>query len=158
MESPCGRAAPPAAVLDTNVVLDWLVFGDASVQALAAAVEGGVLRWLACPRMRDELARTLRYPAMEKWSVDGERVLAFFDRSSLSCPNPTPLATAPACSDADDQVFVDLALAERAAWLLTRDRALLRLARPMLARGVRVATPARWSAAEEEGAAAAAPR
>ena len=130
---------------------------DARQFGLARTVEAGQLRWLSCPRMRDELTRTLRYPALVRWQPDSERVLTTFDRLSQSCPNPAPSAANPACTDTDDQVFIDLALAEGASWLVTRDRALLKLARRMLTRGVRVVTPARWSAEEEKGAAEAAP-
>ena len=48
------------------------------------------------------------------------------------------------CADPDDQPFIDLALAAGANWLLTRDKALLALARPSLARGLVVTTPRRW--------------
>ncbi|MDE1949002.1 MAG: putative toxin-antitoxin system toxin component, PIN family, partial [Burkholderiales bacterium] len=128
----------PAVVLDTNVALDWLVFRDVGVSALAAAIEGGMLRWLACPRMRDELARTLTYPALAPWSPDSECVLATFDRWVQPCAQP-PAAPGMACRDADDQVFVDLAVAGRAQWLLTRDRALLDLAAAARRRGLTIA-------------------
>jgi len=146
MESANAHASPPLVVLDTNVVLDWLVFRDASTAPLVDAIKGGRLRWLICPRMRDELVRTLSYPALARWHPDSERVLTSFDRWSVARPTPVPSATNPACSDANDQVFIDLALAEGAQWLLTHDRALLKLARRLSARGLRVAPPARWAA------------
>lgn len=130
-------------VLDTNVVLDWLVFNDPGVSTLAAAVEAGRLRWLACPRMRDELARTLAYPALAAWSPDSERTLASFDRWVQPCATP-PAAPGLVCRDADDQVFVDLALAGRAQWLITRDRALLDLAKAAARRGLVIVKPAGW--------------
>jgi predicted nucleic acid-binding protein len=49
----------PSVVLDTNVVLDWLLFNDPSVAKLAAAVVGGRVRWLATAAMRDELTHVL---------------------------------------------------------------------------------------------------
>ena len=51
------------------------------------------------------------------------------------------------CRDPDDQMFIDLALAQRARWLLTRDRALLALARPAAAYGLEIAAPRRIVAA-----------
>ena len=53
---PTPEQAPPVIVLDTNVVLDWLVFRDASTAALGAAVDDGAARWLATGAMRDGLA------------------------------------------------------------------------------------------------------
>ena len=156
MESAFGPDNSPSAVLDTNVVLDWLVFRDASTAPLVEAIVGGRLRWLSCPRMRDELRRTLSYSALARWQPDSEHVLTNFRRWSVVCPTPAPLAANPACTDADDQVFIDLALAEGAQWLLTHDRALLKLARRLLARGVLVVTPASWLAMEAKRAAEAA--
>jgi predicted nucleic acid-binding protein len=48
------------------------------------------------------------------------------------------------CTDPDDQVFIDLALVAGARWLVTQDRALLRLARRAALRGVVIVPPARW--------------
>jgi len=48
-----GPDALPAIVIDTQVVMDWLVFRDARVAALTAAVTSGALRWLVAPAMRD---------------------------------------------------------------------------------------------------------
>jgi hypothetical protein len=45
----------PRIVLDTNVVLDWLLFDDPSVEDLACAIQDDAIRWLACPQMRAEL-------------------------------------------------------------------------------------------------------
>jgi predicted nucleic acid-binding protein len=97
--------------------------------------------------MRAELAHMLGHRSLARWSPDATVAMANFDR--LSWAHPTPVAQAPAglrCSDADDQVFIDLALAERAQWLLTHDRALLKLARRAAALGLRIVRPADWAA------------
>ena len=51
-------AANDALVLDTNVVLDWLLFCDERVAALAGAIESGAVRWLCCGPMRAEFERS----------------------------------------------------------------------------------------------------
>lgn len=135
---------PPAAVLDTNVVLDWLVFDDAGVAPLVAAVESGAVRWLATASMRTELTHMLAHASLARWSPDVEQALTVFDRYTLVCAAPPPSHLV--CSDADDQVFVDLAVAQQAAWLVTHDRALLKLARRARGRGVAVVTPTGWRA------------
>lgn len=145
------ETGPKAAlvVLDTNVVLDWLVFREPRVAALAAALEAGQLRWLGCPRMRSELALTLGYPALSKWNPDSERTLASFDHwAELQSDPPMPQASPLLCSDPDDQVFIELALAHQAAWLLTRDRAVLKLKRRAAGHGLRIAPPEAWAAAQ----------
>jgi len=136
-------AANDALVLDTNVVLDWLVFADAKAAALAAAIEAGTVRWLSCPPMRQEFERTLGYRTLLKWQPNGEHLLSQFDRHAVMQATPPTLPSL-RCSDPDDQVFIDLAAASGAAWLLTHDRALLRLAKRAAAFGVKVVPPARW--------------
>lgn len=155
----CGDG-PTLVVLDTNVVLDWLVFRDPSATPLANAIESGALRWISCARMRDELVRALGYPALDKWNPDSERTLTFYDQWSWPRPTPATAPSTPVCTDPDDQIFIDLALAEGSRWLLTRDRALLKLARAARRRGLRIATPSQWARAafaQAKGAAEAAP-
>jgi predicted nucleic acid-binding protein len=134
----------PAVVLDTNTVLDWLVFEDASVAGVVAAIEGGQLRWLACDAMRDELVRTLTYRSLARWEPDSERTLSTFDRYVELVGQPWPAPLNPRCSDPDDQVFIDLALEHQARWLLTHDRALLRLAKRARIRGVCITQARHW--------------
>ena len=133
---------PPSVVLDTNAALDWLVFADPCMTAWAGLIEAGRLRWLACLAMREELARTLGYATLANWRPDPELVLARFDRWVVMCGAP-PRVGQPAlwCSDPDDQVFVDLAMAHKAMWLVSHDRALLRLARRCRVEGLRVVKP-----------------
>ncbi|MFY9514634.1 MAG: putative toxin-antitoxin system toxin component, PIN family [Rubrivivax sp.] len=135
----------PSAVLDTNVVLDWLVFADAQVAPLVQAVESRRLRWLATATMRRELAHMLAHASLQRWSPNCEQALAVFDAFAESCADPAPSHLR--CSDADDQGFIDLAVARQARWLLTHDRALLKLARRAKLRGVQVLTPAAWAVA-----------
>lgn len=144
---PANRASnepAPALVLDTNVVLDWLLFGDPGTTALAAAVTGGAVRWLCCTPMRDEFERTLGYRTLQAWNPDRERLLSVFDRHAAIVPAPATLPVM-RCSDPDDQVFLDLAVAGGARWLLTHDRALLRLRRRAAALGLEVMAPGRWT-------------
>ncbi len=131
-------------VLDTNTVLDWLVFADAGMAPITAALHSGALQWLACTAMREELARTLQYRTLQKWKPDSERTLSTFDRWARLQPTPPPAPQHLRCSDPDDQMFLDLALAHRARWLLTHDRALLRLARRVRPLGLQVLPPKAW--------------
>lgn len=134
----------PALVLDTNVVLDWLLFADPRSAVLAEAVTGGTVRWLSCAPMRDEFERTLGYRTLQHWNPDRERLLSVFDRHAVILPTPTTLP-AMRCTDPDDQVFLDLAVASGARWLLTHDRALLRLRRRAAALGLQVVAPGHWA-------------
>ena len=139
-------AGTPQVVLDTNAVLDWLVFADPRIHPVVVALQAGRLRWVACPAMRQELVHMLGHASLARWSPDSPAALALFDRLVDSKPDP---ATNPhvglRCRDADDQVFLDLALAEGARWLLTHDRALLKLARRAAGTGLHILRPAEWA-------------
>lgn len=142
---------PPRVVLDTNVVLDWLLFRDPRVDRLRSAMDAGALRWVTCARMREEFRRTLGLPLLARWKPDSERMLTWFDRYAVPLPDPAPAAWRLRCDDADDQVFVDLALASGARWLISHDKALLRLRRRMLPAGPLVCTPSEWTVLQEKG-------
>jgi putative PIN family toxin of toxin-antitoxin system len=133
----------PRVTLDTNVVLDWLVFRNPVVLPLVAAIEQRRVQWIACASMRTELARTLGYDNLARWAPNREQSLRTFDAHVLVLSEPVTLP-ALRCSDPDDQVFLDLAVASGARWLLTHDRALLRLARRARSLGVTVTQPRLW--------------
>lgn len=127
------------AVLDTNVAIDLLVWGDPACAPLAAALAAGQQRWIASAAMRDEFARVLGYPPIAaRLAQDGRDpavVLAAFD--ALAHPVP-PAAAAPCrCSDPDDQMFIDLAVAHQAL-LLSKDRAVLSMRKSLAALAVPV--------------------
>jgi putative PIN family toxin of toxin-antitoxin system len=130
-------------VLDTQVVLDWLWFSDQRTHAVATALTQGQLRWIATPAMRAELAHVLPRLRARAGAPPCEHVLTQVDAHVAQwCP---PAATALLkCRDPDDQKFLDLALEAGAAWLLTRDRALLTMARRAAAQGCRIVEPATW--------------
>ena len=150
-----------SVVIDTNVVLDLLVFDDPGCAALRTALAAGGLRWLATDAMRAELARVLGYPLivarMEKNARRDDRqgpqsqsqsraegapgrrdaasVLAAFD---AQVQRVAPAARAPCvCRDPDDQIFIDLAVAHRAQ-LVSKDRAVQALRKRLALLGVEV--------------------
>jgi putative PIN family toxin of toxin-antitoxin system len=134
--APAGRAAP-LLVLDTNVVLDWVAFGDARVQSIVAAIESRFLRAATSAACLEELRRALAYPEVKldaaAQALALERYLAhavLFESPASGVPAKLPL-----CEDPDDQKFLELAWHSGASHLLTRDRALLKLARRVAALG-----------------------
>jgi predicted nucleic acid-binding protein len=137
----------PALVLDTNVVLDWLLFDDASAAPLAAAIVQRQVRWIATAAMRNEFAEVLRRGLTEARNADPAALLAAWDAHAEMLAEPVRLpASVPLnCSDTDDQKFLDLAHAAGAAWLLSRDRAVLRLARRAARFGLGICVPERWA-------------
>lgn len=73
--------------------------------------------------------------AVQRVAADRQQAItlisAKFDRLVLLEAEPSPAASSNRllCSDPDDQVFLDLAVTRGATFLLSRDRALLKLAR-----------------------------
>ena len=138
-------------VLDTNVWIDWLLFNDPSVAPLKEAHRDGRVRIVVDEACLDELNSVLAYPEFGLDDAQRQIHLAAVDRCVVRpdirrVARPTPL---PLCSDPDDQKFLALARDASADWLITRDKALLRLSRRVKAAGFRVGSPAQWSAASE---------
>ena len=142
-------AALPIIVLDTNVVLDWLVFRNPACAALGDALAARTLRWYASAAMRDELAHVLGRGVAKAWATDPVALWTQWERDCVEVATPTFLAPAMRlrCTDADDQMFIDFSLAHGARWLLSRDRAVLKLARRARPFGLAIATPTDWAAA-----------
>ena len=127
----------PKVVIDTNIVLDMLVFNDPASHPLRDGVASGALQWVATPAMRDELERVLAYPQIAKRLLRDQReaatVLAQFDASARL---QGAAAKAPVtCKDADDQKFIDLAVANQSL-LLSKDHAVLCMKKRLLSLAV----------------------
>ena len=137
--------ALPLLVLDTNVVLDWLLFADPRMAPLAAAVTSGRVRWGASSAMRAELDRVLKRGIASRPGHATDTVIAAFDRWAADVEAASaPVRGSLRCSDKDDQMFVDLALQVRATALVSRDRAVLRLAPAAKLLGLAIVVPERW--------------
>ena len=133
-------ARPPAvAVLDTNVLLDLWVFDDARTTPLRAVVEGGSVRTLRSGPLVDELSDVLSRPVFGLTNERRCTILRLWDRIATPVEQvfPSPLA----CTDLSDQKFLDLAHTARADWLVTKDKALLKLARRARALGLQIVEP-----------------
>ena len=147
------------AVLDTNVWLEWLLFDDPSVAQLRAAHDAARLRILACAQARAELSHVLgradvlaqaararaRRAGAQAGAIDPREALGRFD--AIATIRPLAPDCGLRCSDPQDQLFIDLAAAQSARWLFTRDRALLALARKAAPRfGLAIVAPERFLA------------
>ena len=139
----------PILVLDTNAVLDWLVFDNPTSQAVAEAITTRRVQWIVNAAVRDELAHVLARGVVDRWKPNLTMLWDTWERlaTPLEQAQPTPSHRRPQCTDPDDQKFVDLALDHEARWLITRDRALLKLARRARLLGLAIATPERFTLA-----------
>ncbi|MBP3981797.1 MULTISPECIES: putative toxin-antitoxin system toxin component, PIN family [unclassified Acidovorax] len=130
-----------ALVLDTNIVLDLLLFADAAVAPVRALLDAQRLCWVATPPMRDELARVLAYPQIAPrlafYGLTASALLQSYE-AQVRWVDVAPRVAA-VCKDADDQHFIDLAVAHRAI-LLSKDKAVLCMRKRLLALGAHAAT------------------
>ncbi len=133
-------------VFDTNVLLSLFVFADSRFAPLRDEVESGRWQALASPACLAEFRRVLGYPLFAL-SEDRQaaayaaytRLISVIDGAPQQ---PMQAASLPKCRDKDDQKFLELARDGLAHYLITADKALLRLRRGQrLARLFRILTP-----------------
>lgn len=128
-------------ILDTNVVLDWLAFEDASLDPLREALSEGRLTLVTHAIATEELRRVLTYPTLK---FDGAKQRDVFQRyqaqttvsdASIGAELPPGF---PSCRDPDDNPFLALAWHARADALVSKDRAVLKTARRCRKFGFRI--------------------
>ena len=124
-------------MLDTNVVLDLFVFDDADARPLGTALDAGRIACCASEATLEEWRRVLAYPAFALAAADQAQRFAQYAGLAERCEDAAAVRL-PRCADPDDQKFLELAAAARADILVTKDRALLKLARRC---SFRIATP-----------------
>jgi putative PIN family toxin of toxin-antitoxin system len=138
------KSAPPRAVIDTNVLLDFWVFDDPAARPLREALISGTVQALRSGDCVDELSDVLM---RNRFDLPAERrldILRLWDR--LAKPVDPVFPAALACTDPRDQKFLDLACSAAADWLVTKDKALLKLARKARGIGLQVLGPAQAGA------------
>jgi uncharacterized protein len=138
-------------VLDTNVCLDLFVFDDPQCASLFTAVRAGDVELVTRDDCRLEWLEVLAYPKLKLSETQRARAVAMFDTWVHTLPLVADVRREthlPRCRDPDDQKFLELALQSGAVALLTRDDALLRLARRTKRDGLFVILPpALWQEA-----------
>lgn len=129
-------------------MLDWLVFRNPEGRPLFEAIERQRLRWVVTEAMRDELLHVLGRGVAATHTPNLRAINESWRTLSETVPSPATHgeATRLRCTDTDDQKFIDLALAH-ARWLVSRDRAVLKLARRAERLGLSVLPPGRWQPA-----------
>jgi putative PIN family toxin of toxin-antitoxin system len=140
--------AVPVAVIDTNAWLDLFVFRDPQAQPLALALQQRQVRVVRSGRTDAELQAVLLRPVFAARCDDAAREALLNHWTAIATDTlaesirPSPLS----CRDRDDQKFLDLAFSTDAAWLFTKDRALLDLARKARRAGLLILAPAMFAA------------
>ncbi|AVR96692.1 putative toxin-antitoxin system toxin component, PIN family [Pseudoduganella armeniaca] len=135
----------PRIVIDTNVCLDLFVFHDPRWTALLAAIESGAVEAITRADCRDEYNIVLHYPHLPLDDSTRPAAAARFDALvKLVAPSESGVRL-PVCTDPDDQKFLELARDAGATTLITKDKALLKLARRLAKAGMfAVIPPEKW--------------
>lgn len=130
IDSSSPPAAVPRLVIDTNVWLDLLVFDDPRTRVLGTCLAQRRVRALALPAMLDELALVLDYHHIRPRVADPDALLHRINPWVDRLPEQAiPVSALPSCRDPDDQKFLEAAWIGQARWLVSKDKAVLRLAR-----------------------------
>ncbi|MBY0557756.1 MAG: putative toxin-antitoxin system toxin component, PIN family [Burkholderiaceae bacterium] len=136
----------PRIVIDTNVCLDLFVFHDPRWSALMAALENGSVEAVTRSDCRDEYNIVLHYSHLPLDESSRPLAAARFDQLiTVVAPEPAGI-TLPVCTDKDDQKFLEVARDAGASVLITKDKALLKLARRLSKAGMfKVLVPEAWT-------------
>lgn len=123
---------PKRLVLDTNVCLDLFVFRDPRWHVLLAALKNGDVEAVTRADCRMEWLIVLNYPHLPLDATSKSQSTLEFDALITCLPTETISITEPrlpVCKDRDDQKFLELARDAHADVLITKDKALLKLAK-----------------------------
>lgn len=136
-------------VLDTNVCLDLFVFRDPQGLALQQALHDDGLEAVTRSDCRTEWTLVLAYGKLGLGPDAQQAALAAFDCLVSTVDTPVDTAVSlpqlPVCADPDDQKFLELAAATGATCLLSKDKALLKLARRTRKLGLfEIMSPQEW--------------
>ena len=137
---------PKRIVIDTNVCLDLFVFKDPRWSALLAAIESGAVEAITRADCRDEYNIVLHYSHLPLDDSTRPQAAARFDALIKVVAPAESGVRLPVCTDKDDQKFLELARDAQAHTLITKDKALLKLAKRLAREGMfRVITPDKWA-------------
>ena len=137
--------APARIVIDTNVCLDLFVFKDPRWAELLAALESGAVEAVTRADCRDEYNIVLHYAHLPLDEASRPLAAARFDALIKVVAPAESGIRLPVCTDKDDQKFLEVARDAGAEVLITKDKALLKLARRLAKAGMfKVVVPEAW--------------
>lgn len=144
---------PNRVVLDTNVCLDLFVFRDPRWAGLLDALRDGSVHAVTRADCRREWQIVLSYTHLKLSDENKAHCAAEFDALIALLPDELVVledsVRLPVCRDPDDQKFLELARDAHAAVLITKDKALLKLARKNAKAGLfKIITPQEWPLVE----------
>ena len=119
----------PIIILDTNILLDILVFDDERAHPLRAALDAKKLDAVATDKTFAEFIDVI---GREQFSLneDQQRLIGEQWKKWARIVSDEGLCQAPwKCKDRDDQVFINLAYSLRPSALISKDKQVLKIAK-----------------------------
>jgi putative PIN family toxin of toxin-antitoxin system len=116
-------------ILDTNVCLDLFVFCDPRWSQINTGLKDQTLQAVTRADCRDEWLAVLHYPHLPITEDTRAAIVTTFDEFIHVVNFPAKNTKLPVCTDKDDQKFLEIARDAEAQVLVTKDKALLKLAR-----------------------------
>lgn len=135
-------------VIDTNVCLDLFVFRDPRWAVLLQALQDGSVHAVTRADCRMEWQLVLDYPHLKIDEAQKPAIKRQFDKliECVEPPSAMNMIRLPQCTDRDDQKFLELALQISADVLITKDKALLKLAKKTARAGLfAILPPQSWT-------------
>ncbi len=128
----------PRLVLDTNVILDLLVFKDSSTEPIRLLLDANQVDAVRSEASMLELVDVVQRPSFKLSEEQQQAILKNWESSSRLLENaaiePAPFT----CRDTDDQVFINMAYSIRPALLLSKDLRVLELRRTAMRYGIEI--------------------
>ena len=111
-------------VLDTNVLLDLIVFKDPSMNCISSQLENKNIDIIINKNCKQEFIKVLNYKNLREFFPKiGEHIKIIESVTKevrLKSTNHISYSSLPKCKDTDDQKFLELALTSNAKFLLYR--------------------------------------
>ena len=128
----------PRLVLDTNVILDLLVFKDPSAEPIRLLLDARLVDAVRSEASMLELVDVIQRPTFKLSRNEQEMILQAWESVTRLLEN-SAIESAPfTCRDLDDQVFINMAYSLRPALLLSKDLLVLELGASAKPHGVEI--------------------
>ena len=137
---------PKVVILDTNVCLDWFVFHEPQYRDFFQSIQNKTIKAITNLECKKEWLRILHYPNLPLNDASRKKCIEAFDLY-IECMtfNMEFFPFLPVCTDESDQKFLELACAAKADFLVTKDKALLKLAKKIAKAGFfHIIHPSKW--------------
>ena len=117
----------PRLVLDTNVILDLLVFKDPTAEPIRHLLDAKLVDAVRSEASMLELIDVIQRPTFKLSQEEQDSILQAWKRATRLLENAAIESAPFTCRDLDDQIFLDMAYSIRPALLLSKDLLVLEL-------------------------------